>query len=107
MLQKMIFDGSKQSVIEGIGQYSQSLVNNMLSEHMLKVEKMRILSSILYAIFQWNFSGKAILNFYVLYQIHKYFSINAFITNTLIYEWTLDIDAIIDASSCEISKKLQ
>ena len=35
----MILRGGKQSFIMEIGQYSQSLFDNMWSEHMLKVEK--------------------------------------------------------------------
>ena len=44
MLQKMVLHGGKQYFIEGIGQYSQSLFDNMWLEHMLRVEKTRFLS---------------------------------------------------------------
>ena len=42
MLQKIVLHGGKQSFIMGIGQYSQSLFDNMWPEYMLKVEKTRI-----------------------------------------------------------------
>ena len=35
----MILHGGKQSFIERIGQYNQTLFDNMWSEHMLKVKK--------------------------------------------------------------------
>ena len=40
---KVLHDG-KQCFIEGIGQYSQSLFDEMWSEHVVRVEKIRILS---------------------------------------------------------------
>ena len=45
MLQKMILHGGKQFFIDGIVQYSQSLFDNIWSEHMFRVENItRILA---------------------------------------------------------------
>ena len=45
MLQKKVLHDGKQSFIEGIGKYSQSLFDNVQSEHVRRVKKIRILSS--------------------------------------------------------------
>ena len=43
----MALHGGKRSFIEGFGQYSQSLFDNMWLDHMLRVEKTGLLSGTL------------------------------------------------------------